>query len=193
VSGAVVAIRPRALGDVVLVTPALRALALGHAGRPLEVVTDARYAPVVAGLPGVTRVWPLERSTAGTLRLALAQFRELAAFAQFGSDLDKATQAQLARGKRLVEILKQPQYQPLPVEKQVVIVFAGTNGYLDDLAVEECTEFERGLHRHCDLHHKDLLAELVQKGALDDDLKARLGQAIDAYKAEFVAQRPAVG
>src|SRR4029079_12849058 len=81
------------------------------------------------------------KKVAGTLRLALAQYRDLAAFAQFGSGLDKATPAQLGRGKRLVEILKQGQYAPLPVERQVLVVYAGTNGYLDDLPVEECLAF----------------------------------------------------
>ncbi len=129
------------------------------------------------------------KQVAGTLRLSLAQYRELAAFAQFGSDLDKATQAQLARGKRLTEILKQSQYSPVPVEKQVIIVFAGTNGYLDDLEVEECRPFEDGLNRFLDLHHRDLQDEILKKGALDDDLRTRIGKAIDAFKAEFVAQR----
>jgi F-type H+-transporting ATPase subunit alpha len=129
------------------------------------------------------------KQVAGTLRLALAQYRDLAAFAQFGSDLDKATQAQLARGKRLVEILKQGQYSPLPVEKQILIVYAASNGYLDDLAVEDCLAFERDLHRYVDLRHKDLLPQIVQKGSLDDALKANLKTALDAFKAEFVAAR----
>jgi F-type H+-transporting ATPase subunit alpha len=129
------------------------------------------------------------KQVAGTLRLALAQYRELAAFAQFGSDLDKATQAQLARGRRLTEILKQQQYTPFPVEKQVIIVFAGTNGYLDDLEVEECRPFEEGLNRYLDLHHRELQDEILKKGALDDDLRTRIGKAIDTFKAEFVAQR----
>jgi len=90
------------------------------------------------------------KQVAGTLRLDLAQFRELAAFAQFGSDLDKATQAQLNRGRHLTEALKQDQYQPLPVEKQVVIIFAGTNGYLDDIAIEDCAAFERELYSFID-------------------------------------------
>jgi F-type H+-transporting ATPase subunit alpha len=129
------------------------------------------------------------KQVAGTLRLSLAQYRELAAFAQFGSDLDKATQAQLARGKRLTEILKQLQYTPFAVEKQVIIVFAGTNGYLDDLEVEECRPFEDGLNRYLDLHHRDLQDEILKKGALDDDLRTRIGKAIDTFKVEFVAQR----
>ena len=115
------------------------------------------------------------RQVAGTLRLDLAQYRELAAFAQFGSDLDKASQAQLNRGKRLVEILKQPQYQPLPVEKQIVIIFAGTNGFLDDLPVEAVPHVRR---RSCTASSRTrnpaLLAEIREKKALDDALKAEL-------------------
>ena len=91
------------------------------------------------------------RQVAGTLRLDLAQYRELAAFAQFGSDLDKATQAQLTRGARLVEILKQPQYEPLPVERQIALIFAGTNGYLDTIPVSDVRAFEVepvSIHRH---------------------------------------------
>ncbi len=129
------------------------------------------------------------KQVAGTLRLALAQYRELAAFAQFGSDLDKATQAQLARGKRLTEILKQPQYAPVAVAMQVVTVFAGTTGLLDDLEVEECQPFVRSLGEALDLREKALLEEIVTKGALDDDLRARLKTAIEASKAEFKAQR----
>src|SRR5947199_574677 len=94
------------------------------------------------------------KSVAGALRLDLAQYRELAAFAQFGSDLDKASQAQLNRGKHLVEILKQGQYQPLPIEKQIVIIFAGTKGYLDDLPVERCRKFEEELYRFIDNAHR---------------------------------------
>ena len=93
------------------------------------------------------------RQVAGTLRLDLAQYRELAAFAQFGSDLDKATQAQLNRGARLVEILKQPQYEPLPVERQVAIIYAGTNGYLDDVAVADVRAFETELYQFIETRH----------------------------------------
>jgi F-type H+-transporting ATPase subunit alpha len=129
------------------------------------------------------------KQIAGTLRLSLAQYRELAAFAQFGSDLDKATQAQLNRGRRLTEILKQGQFSPIPVEKQILLVFAGTNGYLDDLEVAECGRFERDFYQFLDLNHKELQAEIVRKGALDADLRARIGAALDAFKAEFVASR----
>jgi F-type H+-transporting ATPase subunit alpha len=131
------------------------------------------------------------KQIAGTLRLALAQYRDLAAFAQFGSDLDKATQAQLARGRRLVEILKQGQYAPLTVEKQVLVIYAGSNGYLDDLAVEDCLPFERELYKYMDLHHKDLQKAIVAKGSLDDEMKAGIKKALDTFKAEFMAARAA--
>jgi F-type H+-transporting ATPase subunit alpha len=131
------------------------------------------------------------KQVAGTLRLSMAQYRELAAFAQFGSDLDKATQDQLARGQRLVEVLKQGQYAPLAVERQVVIIYAGANGFLDDIEVAEIRVFEAGLYRYLDAHHKDLLADIASKKALDDDIKARLGKALDGAKAEFKAQRVA--
>jgi F-type H+-transporting ATPase subunit alpha len=129
------------------------------------------------------------KQVAGTLRLSLAQFRELAAFAQFGSDLDKATQSQLNRGRRLTEILKQGQYSPLPVEKQIVAVFAGTQGFLDDLPVDQVLAFEKELFAYLDLHHRQLLQEIVAKGAFDDDLRGRLKKALEAFKLEFVASR----
>jgi F-type H+-transporting ATPase subunit alpha len=103
------------------------------------------------------------RAVAGSLRLDLAQYRELAAFAQFGSDLDKASQQQLNRGRRLVEILKQDQYSPLPVEKQVLIIFAGTNAYLDDLEVEQCRKFESELYRFVENAHPKLLSDLRKR------------------------------
>src|SRR3982075_3408487 len=114
------------------------------------------------------------RSIAGTLRLDLAQYRELAAFAQFGSDLDKSSQAQLNRGRRLVEILKQPQYQPLPVERQILIIYAGTNAFLDDLPVEDCRKFEAELYRFVDNAHPGLLAKIREQKALDDALKSEI-------------------
>jgi F-type H+-transporting ATPase subunit alpha len=129
------------------------------------------------------------KQVAGTLRLAMAQYREMAAFAQFGSDLDKATQAQLARGQRLVEVLKQGQYAPLPVERQVTIIFAGTNGYLDDIETRDVGAFENGLYAYLSLHEKDLVAEIAAKKALDDAIKDRIGKALTAYKAEFKASR----
>ncbi len=131
------------------------------------------------------------KQVAGTLRLEMAQYRELAAFAQFGSDLDKATLAQLNRGRRLTEILKQDQYQPLPVEKQVIIIFAGTSGYLDDLPVEDCLSFERGLYEFLDVSHPTVLTKLSEKKALDDEMRSELRKVLDEYKAKFLAERRA--
>jgi F-type H+-transporting ATPase subunit alpha len=127
------------------------------------------------------------RQVAGTLRLELAQYRELEAFAQFGSDLDRATQAQLNRGRRLVEVLKQGQYQPLPIAKQVLTIFAATSGFLDDLQVDQCLPFERELHRYFDLNHADLLEGLGSKEGLTDELKAAVRDAIAAVKEQFRA------
>ncbi len=128
------------------------------------------------------------KSIAGGLRLDLAQYRALAAFAQFGSDLDKASTDQLNRGKHLVEILKQGQYQPLPLEKQVVIMFAGTRGYLDDLPVETCRKFEEELYRFIENAHRSLWEEIRTKKALDDALRSRITSVIDEFKARFVAE-----
>ena len=128
------------------------------------------------------------KQISGTLRLELAQYRELAAFAQFGSDLDKATQAQLARGERLVEILKQGQYSPIEVEKQILIIYAGTNGYLDDLPVKELGRFEEEMYKYLELNHKeDVLKAIVEKGSLDDDLRGKIKAALDAFKEQFAA------
>jgi F-type H+/Na+-transporting ATPase subunit alpha len=126
------------------------------------------------------------RAISGTLRLDLAQFRELAAFAQFGSDLDKATQQQLARGQRLVEILKQPQYSPLPVEKQVLIIFAATNGYFDGVEVSAIGDLERELYGFADARHASLLREIVEKRTLDDALKARLHDVLKEFSREVI-------
>ena len=128
------------------------------------------------------------RQVAGSLRLDLAQYRALAAFAQFGSDLDKASLAQLTRGSRMVEILKQGQYSPLPVQKQVLIIYAGTNGFLDDLPVEQCRPFEEGLYRFAENAHPGLLPEIAQKKNLDDDLKGRINTAIKEFKDRFVQE-----
>src|SRR4029453_8044421 len=119
---------------------------------------------------------------AGTLRLDLAQFRELQAFAQFGSDLDKATQAQLARGQRLTEILKQPQYEPMDVEKQVLVIWAATNGYTDDIAIENVRRFETDLLKFVTNSHPGLLAEIAEKKSLTDDIKAGLKQVLEDFK-----------
>jgi F-type H+-transporting ATPase subunit alpha len=134
---------------------------------------------------------PAMKKIAGTLRLDLAQYRELAAFAQFGSDLDKSSQAQLNRGKRLVEILKQPQYQPLPVEKQIAIIFAGTSGALDDLPVEQCREFETGLYKYLETAATGLLESIRTKKALDDEIRKNLTGAINDFKARFVTDQKA--
>ncbi|MGH9336798.1 MAG: F0F1 ATP synthase subunit alpha, partial [Vicinamibacteria bacterium] len=125
------------------------------------------------------------RQVAGTMRLELAQYREMAAFAQFGSDLDKATQAQLAKGERLVEILKQDQFQPLPVEKQVAIIYAANRGYLDNVPVSECQRFEAELYRYLDDRHPDALASIREKKVLDEDLERRLKIALDEFKGIF--------
>jgi F-type H+-transporting ATPase subunit alpha len=127
------------------------------------------------------------KQVAGTLRLDLAQFRELAAFAQFGSDLDKATLAQIERGKRLVELLKQGQFVPLPVEDQIIGLFAGTQGHMDEIPVESVKEFEEGLLRFMKDRHDELRAEIREKKAIDDSLKEKLNAAMEAYKKEFQA------
>ncbi len=121
------------------------------------------------------------KAVAGRLRLDLAQFRELAAFAQFGSDLDKATQAALARGQRTTEILKQNQYEPLPVEKQIAIIFAATNGYLDEVPVPECRRYEKELYSFLEARHPSLLKGIVEK----KDIKGELTDRIKAALAEF--------
>jgi F-type H+-transporting ATPase subunit alpha len=131
------------------------------------------------------------KQVAGTLRLDLAQYRDVAAFAQFGSDLDKATQAQLNRGQRLTEILKQGQYSPLPVEKQILIIFAGTNGYLDDLEVEDCQPFEQGLYQFMDTAYPSVGSLLIQKKQIDEPLRAEIRKMLDEYKAKFLAERKA--
>jgi len=131
------------------------------------------------------------RQVAGTLRLDLAQYRELAAFAQFGSDLDKATQAQLNRGARLVEILKQPQYEPVPVERQVAIIFAGTNGYLDNIAVSELRTFETELYKFIETRHPQLFPAVAEKKQLDDQLKGALDAAVKEFAGDFATRRAA--
>jgi F-type H+-transporting ATPase subunit alpha len=128
------------------------------------------------------------KQIAGGLRLDLAQYRALAAFAQFGSDLDKASVAQLNRGKHLVEILKQGQYQPLPLEKQIVIIFAGTQGYLDDLPVDQCRKFEEELYRFVENAHREIFDDIRTRKALVDDLRGRLKAAIEEFKGRFVAE-----
>jgi F-type H+-transporting ATPase subunit alpha len=133
------------------------------------------------------------KSVAGRLRLDLAQFRELEAFAQFGSDLDAATQRQLARGERTVEMLKQPQYQPMPFENQVSVIFAVTNGYLDKVEVERVRQWERGFHEALAARHPQILKGIRDSGALGDDTKADLIKAIEAYNATFDAEQERIG
>jgi F-type H+/Na+-transporting ATPase subunit alpha len=126
------------------------------------------------------------RQVAGSLRLNLAQYRALAAFAQMGSDLDKTSTAQLTRGSRMVEILKQGQYSPVPVEKQVMIIYAGTEGFLDDLRVDQCRAFEDGLLKFVESAHPGMLSTIREKKALDDALKGQMSAAIGEFKASFV-------
>jgi F-type H+-transporting ATPase subunit alpha len=125
------------------------------------------------------------RQVAGSLRLDMAQFRELAAFAQFGSDLDKATMAQLNRGQRLTEILKQDQYTPIPVEKQVAIIFAGTSGLLDDLEAGSIRAFEQYLYRFLDASNPALLQKIRERKSIDDEIKAELQKVIAEAKERF--------
>jgi F-type H+-transporting ATPase subunit alpha len=131
------------------------------------------------------------RSVAGSLRLELAQYRNLEAFAQFGSDLDKASQDQLSRGKRWVEVLKQPPYSPIPVEKQVVIMFAGANGFLDDLPVEQIRRFEAELYHHLDGSKPELLQAIREKKELNDDIKEQLRNTLTEFKKMFQPEKPA--
>src|SRR5512135_2268247 len=127
------------------------------------------------------------KQVAGTLRLDLAQYRELAAFAQFGSDLDKATLAQLNRGQRMVELLKQDQYKPMPVADQVLSIYAGTQGSIDDIPVEAVKKFEEEFLRYMRDRKADVVKELAQKKAIDDDMKAKLTAAIEDFKKGFQA------
>src|SRR6185312_2550593 len=128
------------------------------------------------------------KQVAGSLRLDLAQFRELQAFAQFGSDLDKATQSQLARGERLAEILKQPQYQPMSVEKQVLVIWAATNGYVDDVAIENVRRFESELLQFVENSHPGLLQAIREKKALNEEITADLKQALADFRTSWKDQ-----
>jgi F-type H+-transporting ATPase subunit alpha len=132
---------------------------------------------------------------AGRLRLDLAQYRELEAFAQFGSDLDASTQRQLARGERTVEMLKQPQYQPMPVEHQVCGIFAVTQGHIDHVPVDRVRAWERGFHEHLRNQAPEILTGIVETGDLGDELQEKLLAAIREYNEIFAAQAeaPAAG
>jgi F-type H+-transporting ATPase subunit alpha len=129
------------------------------------------------------------KQVGSTLKLDLAQYRELAAFAQFGSDLDPVTQRQLNRGQRLTELLKQPQFQPLPFERQVAIIFAGVNGLLDDVKVPDLRAFEDGLYPYLESSGSNVLSDIATKKAIDDDIKGRLIAGINDYKSTFLDQR----
>ncbi len=125
------------------------------------------------------------KQVAGTLRLELAQYREMAAFAQFGSDLDQATQRQLNRGARLVELLKQGQYEPLPVEKQILIIYAGTNGFVDELPLTALKKYEQELYSFVESRHQDIFADILKKRELDSDLRAKMNKTLEEFKAVF--------
>ncbi len=127
------------------------------------------------------------KQVAGTLRLELAQYREMAAFAQFGSDLDQATQRQLNRGSRLVELLKQGQYEPLSVEKQILIIFAGTNGFIDELPVSALKKYEQELFSFVESKHPEVFADILKKRELDGDLRGKITKALEEFKATFKA------
>ncbi|HTM45929.1 MAG TPA: F0F1 ATP synthase subunit alpha, partial [Polyangiaceae bacterium] len=130
------------------------------------------------------------KGVAGTLRLDLAQYREMAAFAQFASDLDAATRAQLERGQRLTELLKQGQYVPLPVEKQVVIIYAGVKGFVDKLPLSSIGEYERELYRFIDTKHPEVWQEIRDKKVISDEFKGRLEAVLTEFGKQFVASSP---
>ena len=125
------------------------------------------------------------KKVAGTLRLDLAQFRELESFAQFGSDLDKATLNQINRGQRMVELLKQPQFQPMSAEREVLVLFAGTRGYLDKYPVSAVLDFERGLLEFVESGHQDLLDEIKERSDIDADLEKRIRRTLDDFAAVY--------
>ena len=127
------------------------------------------------------------RQVAGTLRLDLADFRELQAFAQFGSDVDKTTQQQLSRGSRLVELLKQPQYRPLAVERQIILVFAGTKGFLDGVSEAKVANYEKGLYEFMDTRYSTVVSRIASEKKLDEQLTADLDKALKEFTEQFVA------
>ena len=141
----------------------------------------------VSRVGGAAQIPPMKKN-AGSLRLDLAQFRELQAFAQFGSDLDSATQAKLTRGERLVEILKQGQYMPVPVAEQIMIIYAGTSGGLDDLPAKRVTEFERAFIEYVNDSHPELAQSIIDAAKdIPDETKALLDQAVATVKAGLTA------
>ena len=129
------------------------------------------------------------KQVAGTLRLDLAQYRELAAFASFSSDLDAATQAQLTRGERLVEILKQPQYQPLPMEKQVTIIFAGTKGFLDKLPINTLRDYEQDLYNYIESNAPFIFEELREQQKISPELEEKMKQVLATFGETFKATK----
>jgi len=131
------------------------------------------------------------RQVAGTMRLDLAQYREMAAFAQFGSDLDQATQAQLNRGARLVEVLKQDQYKPLSVERQILIIFAGTQGYLDSLALTDVRQYEEKLYEFVESSHPGVFHTILEKRIIEDDLRAEIKRVLDEFTQRFIEEKKA--
>ena len=128
------------------------------------------------------------KQVSGTLRLELAQYRELLAFSQFGSDLDADAKRRLAKGKRLYEILKQDQYQPMDVEKQIIILYATVNDFLSDIEVNKIRKFESGLLEHIDTHHRDLLELITDKKTLTDEIKTLIEETIVEYKKIFMQE-----
>ena len=139
----------------------------------------------IGSIKNTQKITKAMKGVAGTLRLDLAQYREMAAFAQFGSELDKATQAQLARGVRMVELLKQDQYRPMSVENQIISIFAGTNGFLDDVPVAKVRLFEEELLQYFTEQHPDVQREIVSKGKLDELLIIKLKEIIGSFKAKL--------
>ena len=140
----------------------------------------------VSRVGGIAQIKAMKQ-VAGTLRLELAQYREMAAFAQFGSDLDQATQRQLNRGARLVELLKQGQYEPLSVERQILIIYAGTNGFVDELPLTALKKYEQELYSFIESKHPDIFADILKKRELDNDLRAKLNKALEEFKGTFKA------
>lgn len=128
------------------------------------------------------------KQVTGTLRLELAQYRELAAFSQFGSDLDKESRKRLEKGKRLVEILKQPQYRPMSVEKQIMILYAGVNNFLNDIPVNKISEFESGLFEYINTHHRDISKKIIENKKMTDDIKKELNSSIEEFKKVFLSE-----
>jgi F-type H+-transporting ATPase subunit alpha len=138
----------------------------------------------VGGAAQMRAMWEV----AGRLGLDLAQYREMAAFAQFGSELDAATQAQLSRGQRMVELLKQDQYEPRSVVQQVTAIYAGVNGLMDDIPVEQCLEFEGELSDYLETHHRAMVQELMDKQQITDEIEQQLRSAIEACKSNFLSK-----